>query len=52
MRFLVTRAGSLWSVLETTTGGLGGLFVSLDAALGFVRSAAGNKAEALRVTVR
>ena len=52
MSFLVTRAGSLWSVVETTTGGLGGLFVTLDAALGFVRSAATTQATALRVTVR
>jgi len=52
MSFLVTRSGSLWSVVETTNGAIGGLFVTLEAAIGFVRSAARRKDTPLRLVVR
>jgi hypothetical protein len=52
MSFLVTKAGSSWSVVETTTGGIGGFFVTLDAAMRFVVSMATPKGAPLRVTVR
>lgn len=51
LRFVVTRLGSAWTVEETITGGLGGLFVSLDSGWIEVETRTGHEEQGTSVNV-